>query len=56
MRLASKRYVKPEAYSHTDPSLEHFPSLPIHSNLSNFKKDDTADFFYLRSKSTSDPV
>ena len=43
MRLATKRYIKPETYSHTELSLEHFPSLPIHSNLSNFKNDDTAD-------------
>ena len=43
MSLASTRYVKPDVYSHTEPTLEHFPSLPIHSNLSNYKKDDTAD-------------
>ena len=39
MKLASQRYIKPANFSHTEPPLEYFPSLPLHSNQSNFDND-----------------
>lgn len=38
-KMASRRHVETDVFNHPEPPLECFPSLPLHSELSNFEVD-----------------